>query len=64
MSEITRRPVLVVDTQDAPTIPAAQVRELYRQFEEIENGGGSSNDTAQMLDDWFTANGWPTVMYR
>lgn len=64
MPRTARRPVRVADTGDAPVVNHAQVRELYRQFEEIENDGGSGNDVAQALDDWFTTNGWPTVMYR
>lgn len=39
------------------------VQDLYAQFKEINDDGGSSNDVAQMLDDWFTSNGFDTVLY-
>jgi hypothetical protein len=40
------------------------VLDLYAQFLEAARDGASSNDMAQILDDWFTANGCPTVLYR
>ena len=39
------------------------VQDLYQQFQEIIEDGGSSNDVVQMLDDWFTENGFDTVLY-
>lgn len=39
------------------------VRDLYQQFKEINDDQGSSNDIVQMLDDWFTENGFDTVLY-
>lgn len=46
-----------------PEISAADIRDLYEQFIEVDEDG-SSNDVTQMLDDWFTEHGWPTVLYR
>ncbi len=46
-----------------PEITTADVRDLYEQFVEVDEDG-SSNDVCQMLDDWFTEHGWPTVLYR
>ena len=46
-----------------PPIGPDAVRDLYQQFIEVDDDG-SSNDVCQMLDDWFTDNGWPTVLYR
>lgn len=45
-----------------PAAPAA-VRDLYQQFTDV-NDTGSSNDVAQLLDDWFVEQGFPTVVYR
>lgn len=39
------------------------VLDLYAQFREEHEGGASSNDVVQILDDWFTGNGFPTVIY-
>ena len=39
------------------------VRDLYKQYKEIIEDGSSSNDVVQMLDDWFTENGFDTVLY-
>jgi hypothetical protein len=38
--------------------------ELHRQFVEEDNGGASSSDITQMLDDFLTERGYPTVIYR
>lgn len=52
-------------TTDLPTdVTTEAVLDLYAQFAEEHEGGASSNDIVQMLDDWFTANGFPTVLYR
>lgn len=40
------------------------VMDLYGQFLEADRDGASSNDIAQLLDEWFTGNGFPTVLYR
>jgi hypothetical protein len=40
------------------------VLDLYAQFLEADRDGASSNDITQLLDDWFTGNGFPTVLYR
>ncbi|RKR92686.1 hypothetical protein BDK92_7164 [Micromonospora pisi] len=38
--------------------------DLYREFLEADDDGASSNDIAQMLDDFLTKRGYPTVLYR
>lgn len=40
------------------------VLDLYAQFLEAGTDGSSSNDIVQILDDWFVAQGFPTVIYR
>lgn len=40
------------------------VLDLCAQFLEADQGGASSNDIAQILDDWFVDQGFPTVLYR
>lgn len=50
---------------DLPTIVETEaVLDLYARFLEEHQGGASSNDIVQLLDDWFTENGFPTVIYR
>ena len=50
---------------DLPTdITTEAVLDLYAQFLEADRDGASSNDVVQILDDWFVANGFPTVIYR
>lgn len=50
---------------DLPTdVTTEAVLDLYAQFLEADRDGASSNDIAQLLDDWFTGNGFPTVLYR
>lgn len=52
-------------TTDLPTdVTTEAVLDLYAQFLEAAREGASSNDIAQLLDDWFTGNGFPTVLYR
>lgn len=36
---------------------------LHTEFVEAHRGGASSNDIAQLLDDYLTARGYPTVLY-
>jgi hypothetical protein len=49
---------------DLPTdVTTEAVLDLYGQFREQHEAGASSNDVVQLLDDWFTANGFPTVIY-
>lgn len=40
------------------------VLDLYAQLLEADSDGSSSNDIVQILDDWFVAQGFPTVIYR
>lgn len=39
------------------------VMDLYSQFKEAVRDDASSNDIVQLMDDWFTSNGFPTVLY-
>lgn len=41
---------------------SAVLAELRVKFAEV-NTGGSSNDVVQMLDDFLTSRGLPTVLY-
>lgn len=51
-------------TGNPPTdVTTEAVLDLYAQFKEANQDGASSNDVVQILDDWFTANGFPTVIY-
>ena len=47
-----------------PDVSPDAVRELYSEFEEAHLDEASSNDIVQILDDWFTSHGYPTVIYR
>jgi hypothetical protein len=52
-------------TAEMPTdVTTEAVLDLYAQFLEADRDGASSNDIAQLLDDWFTENGFPTVIYK
>lgn len=46
-----------------PAVESHAVCQLYRDFQDAERFG-SSNDVAQILDDWFVEQGFPTVLYR
>lgn len=39
------------------------IRALHAEFAEAHAGGASSNDIAQLLDDWLVAQGLPPVLY-
>lgn len=39
------------------------IAELHTDFAEAHADGASSNDIAQLLDDWLVAQGLPTVLY-
>ncbi|MEU1813224.1 hypothetical protein [Micromonospora aurantiaca (nom. illeg.)] len=47
-----------------PDVPPDAVRTLYTEFQDAERDRASSNDIAQLLDDWFRENGYPSVLYR
>ena len=47
-----------------PDVDPDAVRQLHDDFLEMDTSGSSSNDVVQMLDDWFTGHGYPTVIYR
>jgi hypothetical protein len=46
-------------------LPSAQdaITELRAEFAEAHADGASSNDIAQLLDDWLVKHGRPTVLY-
>ena len=48
----------------SPEAPTEAVLDLYAQFLEADRDVASSNDIAQLLDDWFVEQGFPTVLYR
>lgn len=64
MSQHTATSPAPMPDTDLPAVEPQAVCELYRDFVESERFGGSSNDVAQMLDDWFVEHGFPTVLYR
>jgi hypothetical protein len=41
----------------------AEIRKLHTELAELHADGGSSNDWTQVVDDWFTAHGYPTILY-
>jgi hypothetical protein len=43
--------------------PVDPIRALHAEVAEAHRGGASSNDLVQLLDDWFVAQGLPTVIY-
>jgi hypothetical protein len=43
--------------------PADPIAELRAEFAEAHADGASSNDIAQLLDDWLVKHGQPTVLY-
>jgi hypothetical protein len=49
---------------DLPAVAPEAVCALYRDVLEAETFGASSNDVAQILDDWFVEHGFPTILYR
>lgn len=53
-----------METANLPDVPADAVRALYADLLEEHEDGASSNDWVQIVDDWFTANGYPTILYR
>ncbi len=46
-----------------PQVTPDDVLDLYNQLVELEQSGGSSNDWTQVVDDWFVAHGYPTIIY-
>ncbi len=62
----TRKPCIVwsMETTNLPDVPADAVRALYADLFQEHQDGASSNDWVQTVDDWFTANGYPTIFYR
>lgn len=41
----------------------AVLAELHAEFTEADQEGASSNDIAQMLDDFLTRHGFPSVLF-
>ncbi|MEV4212555.1 hypothetical protein [Micromonospora sp. NPDC049662] len=52
------------DIAALPDVPPDAVRQLYADVRDADDDQASSNDIAQLLDDWFRAHGYPTVLYR
>jgi hypothetical protein len=49
-----------IDNEDDESDPIAELR---AEFAEAHADGASSNDIAQLLDDWLVKHGQPTVLY-
>jgi hypothetical protein len=49
---------------DLPDASPDAVRSLYAELLEADDSGASSNDWTQIVDDWFTTQGFPTILYR
>jgi hypothetical protein len=47
-----------------PPVDPDDVRALYAELLEADDTDASSNDVAQIVDDWFVARGYPSVLYR
>ncbi len=47
-----------------PLVTPDDVKALYDDLLELDEGGGSSNDWTQVVDDWFVKHGYPTIIYR
>lgn len=47
-----------------PLVTPDDVKALYDELLELDESGGSSNDWGQVVDDWFVAHGYPTIIYR
>lgn len=43
--------------------PTEAIRQLYDEFRQAHDGDASSNDLAQLVDDWFVGQGYPTVLF-
>ena len=61
MNDSTRTTIASAAT---PEVSAEAVRELYDDLAEAHEDGCSSNDVAQIVDDWFVRVGFPTILYR
>jgi hypothetical protein len=47
-----------------PLVTPDDVKALYDELLELDEGGGSSNDFTHAVDDWFVKHGYPTIIYR
>ncbi len=47
-----------------PLVTPDDVKALYESLRELDESGGSSNDWAQVVDDWFVKHDYPTIIYR
>jgi hypothetical protein len=41
-----------------------EIDSLYAALLKADRNGASSNDWAQITDDWFVEHGFPTILYR
>jgi hypothetical protein len=54
----------VLAAEIAANLPAdPALAALRAEFADAHAGGASSNDTTQLLDDYLTRHGLPTVLY-
>lgn len=51
-------------THPTPQPAPDPLAELRAEFLEADEDGASSNDITQLLDDFLTKRGYPTVLYR
>jgi hypothetical protein len=42
----------------------AAIDQLHADLTEADDDGASSNDVAQIVDDWLVDLGYPTILYR
>lgn len=57
----------ITQVEDRSPVAAASFEDvlaLHAELAELYTEGGSSNDFAQVVDDWFTQHGFHTIIYR
>ena len=54
----------VADDEALPAVDSDAVHRLYRDLLDADRFDASSNDVAQLVDDWFVEQGFPTILYR
>lgn len=53
----------VTEAQTMEVHATALLQDLHYELAEAHRSGCSSNDLAQAVDDWFTRQGFPTIIY-
>jgi len=57
--------MLQTDSEMAvPEVTPDAVRDLYGDLLDADRDGASSNDWTQIIDGWFVAQGFPTILFR